>query len=69
MMRKLPDLVDRLFACLLSFLLDIEDEPDWHAADSDAAEEAGEGERFSVGKECLDRLAQARIAAESFKVL
>ena len=27
MMRRLPDLVDRLFMCLLGFLLDIEDDP------------------------------------------
>ena len=46
--------------CLLGFLLDIEDEALWHAAETEEDEDAGQGERYSVGSECLDRLAQAR---------
>jgi hypothetical protein len=39
-MRKLPDFVPTLFAALMGFLLDVEDDPLWHQADSDAHEEA-----------------------------
>lgn len=30
MVRKLPNFVATLFEALMNFLLDIEDEPDWH---------------------------------------
>ena len=59
MMRKLPAFVGRLFGCLLSFLLDVEDDPAWHRADSDATAHEGEGELFEFGQEGLDRLALA----------
>ncbi|KAM1802697.1 hypothetical protein ACFX12_028759 [Malus domestica] len=55
MMRKLPQFISRLFAILMKMLLDIEDEPAWHAAESED-EDAGETTNYSVGQECLDRL-------------
>jgi importin-5 len=57
MMRKLPDFIGRLFACLMNFLLDCEDDPLWHAGDRDEDEGAGEGELFESGQEYLDRVA------------
>lgn len=30
MVRKLPNFVSSLFDALMNFLLDVEDEPDWH---------------------------------------
>ncbi|BDA40930.1 Importin-5 [Coccomyxa sp. Obi] len=59
MLRKLPAQVARLFQCLVTFLLDIEDEPLWHNADSDKHESEGEGERYEFGQECLDRISLA----------
>ncbi|KAK9821719.1 hypothetical protein WJX81_003315 [Elliptochloris bilobata] len=59
MMRKLPQFIGRFFQSLLSFLLDIEDDPRWHNADSDRYESEGEGERYEFGQECLDRMALA----------
>ncbi|KAK9123341.1 hypothetical protein Sjap_012943 [Stephania japonica] len=56
MMRKLPQFISRLFAILMKMLLHIEDDPAWHAADSED-EDAGETSNYSVGQECLDRLA------------
>ena len=56
MMRKLPQFISRLFAILMKMLLDIEDDPAWHSADSED-EDAGESSNYSVGQECLDRLA------------
>ncbi|CAN6454217.1 unnamed protein product [Victoria cruziana] len=56
MMRKLPQFIGRLFAILMKMLLDIEDDPAWHTADSEE-EDAGESSNYSVGQECLDRLA------------
>lgn len=56
MMRKLPQFISRLFAILMRMLLDIEDDPAWHTADSED-EDAGETSNYSVGQECLDRLA------------
>ncbi|KAB2607538.1 importin-5-like [Pyrus ussuriensis x Pyrus communis] len=56
MMRKLPQFISRLFSILMKMLLDIEDEPAWHAAESED-EDAGETGNYSVGQECLDRLA------------
>ncbi|ERN20418.1 hypothetical protein AMTR_s00068p00103300 [Amborella trichopoda] len=56
MMRKLPQFVGRLFAVLMRMLLDIEDDPAWYTADSED-EDAGESSNYSVGQECLDRLA------------
>lgn len=55
MMRKLPQFVSRLFAILMKMLLDIEDEQEWHSADTED-EDAGETGNYSVGQECLDRL-------------
>jgi len=57
MMRKLPTFAEAIFRIMLSFLLDIEDEEDWHRADSDRHEADGEGELYEFGQECLDRLA------------
>ena len=56
MMRKLPQFISRLFAILMKMLLDIEDDPAWHSADTED-EDAGESSNYSVGQECLDRLA------------
>ena len=33
MMRKLPQFMGKLFHALMCFLLDVDDEPEWHAAD------------------------------------
>ncbi|CAI5473246.1 unnamed protein product [Closterium sp. Yama58-4] len=56
MMRKVPHLVGRLFAVLMAMLLDIEDTPEWHAA-NDEEEDSGETANYEVAQECLDRLA------------
>ncbi|KAH0992370.1 hypothetical protein GBA52_003853 [Prunus armeniaca] len=56
MMRKLPQFISRLFAILMSMLLDIQDDPAWNTAETED-EEAGESSNYSVGQECLDRLA------------
>lgn len=56
MMRKFPQFIGRLFAILMKMLLDIEDDPAWHAANTED-EDAGESSNYSVGQECLDRLA------------
>lgn len=57
MMRKLPQFADRLFKCLVSFLLDVEDDPEWHTAEDERNEHEGEGDLFDFGQECLDRIA------------
>lgn len=59
MMRKLPNFVPRLFTCLCKFLLDVEDDPEWHTCEKEEDGDAGEGERYEVGQECLDRIAIA----------
>ena len=59
MMRKLPNFVQRLFNCCLSFLLDIEDDAAWHTAEDEKWENEGEGELYEFGQECLDRVALA----------
>jgi hypothetical protein len=41
MMRKLPQFADRLFKCLVMFLLDVEDDPQWHAAEDERHEPKG----------------------------
>ncbi|KAK9941431.1 hypothetical protein M0R45_018032 [Rubus argutus] len=56
MMRKLPQFISRLFAILMKMVLDIEDDPSWHTAETED-EDAGESGNYSVGQECLDRLA------------
>lgn len=58
MMRKLPHFIGRLFGTLMNMLLDIDDEPSWHAADSED-DDGGESSNYEVGQECLDRLAIA----------
>ncbi|XP_010923358.1 uncharacterized protein [Elaeis guineensis] len=58
MMRRLPQFIGRLFAVLMKMLLDIEDEPAWHSAESED-EDAGETGNYSVAQECLDRLSIA----------
>ncbi|CAI8618633.1 unnamed protein product [Vicia faba] len=55
MMRKMPQFISRLFAILMKMLLDIEDDPAWHTAETED-EDAGETSNYSVGQECLDRL-------------
>ncbi|QHN86675.1 importin subunit beta-3-like [Arachis ipaensis] len=55
MMRKLPQFISRMFAILMKMLLDIEDDPAWHSAET-GDEDAGETSNYSVGQECLDRL-------------
>ncbi|XP_020215509.1 importin-5 [Cajanus cajan] len=55
MMRKLPQFISRLFAILMKMLLDVEDDPAWHSAETED-EDAGETSNYSVGQECLDRL-------------
>ncbi|KAF8055485.1 IPO5 [Scenedesmus sp. PABB004] len=59
MVRRLPNFVGALFDALMHFLLDVEDEPDWHRGDTDAHEEDGAGELFDGGQEFLDRMAIA----------
>lgn len=56
MMRKLPQFVQRLFGILMKLLEGIDDEPAWHGAETED-EDAGETTDYSVGQECLDRLA------------
>ncbi|KAF0913161.1 hypothetical protein E2562_020287 [Oryza meyeriana var. granulata] len=58
MMRRLPRYVGRLFAVLMTMLLDVQDEPAWHAAVSEE-EDAGETGSYVFAMECLDRLAIA----------
>ncbi|KAG6595497.1 importin-5-like [Cucurbita moschata] len=55
MMRKLPQFISRLFGILMNMLLDIEDDPAWHTADTED-EDAGETDNYGFGQECLDRL-------------
>ncbi|KAI4348458.1 hypothetical protein L6164_009181 [Bauhinia variegata] len=55
MMRKLPQFIRRLFAILMNMLLDIEDDPAWHSAETED-EDAGETSNYGFGQECLDRL-------------
>ncbi|XP_028790376.1 importin-5 [Neltuma alba] len=55
MMRKFPQFIRRLFAILMNMLLDIEDDPAWHSADTED-EDAGETSNYGFGQECLDRL-------------
>uniref|UniRef100_A0A7S0VCH6 TOG domain-containing protein n=1 Tax=Polytomella parva TaxID=51329 RepID=A0A7S0VCH6_9CHLO len=58
MMRKFPSFSNVLFAALLNFLLDIEDDPEWHRGDGlDSNEDAGEGDLYVAGQEYLDRVA------------
>lgn len=55
MMRKLPQFIQRLFTILMTMLVDLEDEPEWHAAEVED-EDAGESTNYNVAQECLDRL-------------
>ena len=55
MMRKLPQFIRRLFVILLNMLLDVEDDPTWHSAETED-EDAGETSNYGFGQECLDRL-------------
>ena len=59
MMRKVPNFAPRLYNCLVSFLLDIEDDPDWHTAENEEDEDVGKGDLYEVGQECLDRISIA----------
>lgn len=56
MMRKLPQFIRRLFSLLMNMLLDLEDDPVWHSAETED-EDAGETSNYGFGQECLDRLA------------
>ncbi|KAG6751881.1 hypothetical protein POTOM_044092 [Populus tomentosa] len=58
MMRKLPQFVHRLFMVLMGMLLDIDDDPQWHGAETED-EDSGETSNYGFGQECLDRLAIA----------
>ncbi|XP_020574529.1 importin-5 [Phalaenopsis equestris] len=58
MMRRLPQFIGSLFAVLMKMLLDIEDDPAWHGAETED-EDAGETSNYSVAQECLDRLSIA----------
>lgn len=58
LMRKMPQFINRLFAILMKMLLEVEDDPAWHSAEV-KDEDAGETSDYSVGQECLDRLALA----------
>lgn len=59
MIRKMPQFVKRLFGILMNMLLDVEDAREWHNADNEDQEDAGESSNYSVGQECLDRLSMA----------
>ena len=41
------------------FCFDVEDEPEWHQCGDEENDDAGNGDRFDVGSECLDRVAIA----------
>ena len=43
--------------CTLNFSHVVQDDSDWHRADTDTHENDGEGELYDFGQECLDRLA------------
>jgi len=58
MMRKLPQLNHRLFMCLMNYLLDVEDDPEWYTTEDEEGTQ-GEGELCEFGQECLDRVAIA----------
>ncbi|XLR47093.1 hypothetical protein S83_031753 [Arachis hypogaea] len=45
----------KMFAILMKMLLDIEDDPAWHSAETED-EDADESSNYSIGQECLDRL-------------
>ena len=34
----------------------LQDDPSWHNADDDQNEDAGAGDRYEFGQECLDRV-------------
>ncbi|GLT87421.1 hypothetical protein SLE2022_055060 [Rubroshorea leprosula] len=55
LMRKLPQFISKLFSLLMDMLLDVDDDPSWHGAESED-EDAGETSNYGVGQECLDRL-------------
>ena len=59
MMRKVPNFVQRLYNCLVTFLLDIEDDEVWHTAENEEDGGLGQGYLYEVGQECLDRIAIA----------
>jgi hypothetical protein len=59
MIRKIDGLAGRLIACAINFLLDIEEDPAWGAAETEEDQSAGQGDRFDMGMECLDRLSTA----------
>ncbi|KAI4981364.1 hypothetical protein ZWY2020_021849 [Hordeum vulgare] len=50
--------VGRLFQVLMQMLLDVQDDPAWHTAETED-EDAGEGNNYGVAQDCLDRLAIA----------
>ncbi|CAN8300728.1 unnamed protein product [Cochlearia groenlandica] len=58
MVRKLPQFIDRFFAVLMKMAEDIEDDSAWYSAETED-EDAGETSNYSMGQECLDRLAIA----------
>ncbi|KAJ9179894.1 hypothetical protein P3X46_008207 [Hevea brasiliensis] len=73
MMRKFPQFVHSLFMVLMKMLLDIEDDPVWHSAESED-EDAGETSNYGFGQECLDRLSislggktMVPVASENFQ--
>ena len=49
----------RLLKALLVFCFDVEDELRWHQCGDEENDDAGNGDRFDVGSECLDRVAIA----------
>ena len=59
MMRKLPNFVPRLFNCLVAFLLDVEDDPEWHTCEKEEDGDAARASGTTSGQECLDRVAIA----------
>ncbi|XLU19921.1 hypothetical protein S245_055987, partial [Arachis hypogaea] len=50
MMRKLPQFISRMFAFLMKMLLDIEDDPAWHSAETED-EDASETNNYSAETE------------------
>ena len=69
MIRKIDGLTGRLITCALGFLLDIEEDPAWNAAENEEDMDAGQGDRFDAGMECLDRLSVALGAKAVLPVL
>eukprot|EP01026_Neomeris_dumetosa_P018002 TRINITY_DN1702_c0_g1_i2.p1 TRINITY_DN1702_c0_g1~~TRINITY_DN1702_c0_g1_i2.p1 ORF type:complete len:847 (+),score=189.15 TRINITY_DN1702_c0_g1_i2:132-2672(+) len=57
LLRKVPHIIEGFFKCLMMFLLDLEDSPEWHASQDESSEDAGHWDKFEFSQEALDRIA------------